>query len=60
MAIARAQLVNPSVSHWYHCITRCVRRDHLLGEGLTDRKHWLKDRLREATGILSLAAPGMP
>ena len=47
MAIARAQLVNPSVSRWYHCITRCVRRAHLLGEGLTDRKQWLEGRLRE-------------
>jgi hypothetical protein len=24
MTIARAHLVDPSVSRWYHCITRCV------------------------------------
>ena len=46
MTLARAQLVDPSVTRWYHCITRCVRRAHLLGEGLADRKQWLEDQLR--------------
>ena len=32
MTIARAHLVDPAVSRWYHCITRCVRRAFLLGE----------------------------
>jgi hypothetical protein len=26
MTMARAHLVNPSVTRWYHCVTRCVRR----------------------------------
>jgi len=34
MTIARAHLVDPAVTRWYHCITRCVRREFLLGEGL--------------------------
>ncbi len=38
MTIARAHLVDPAVSRWYHCITRCVRRAFLLGEGPNDRK----------------------
>ena len=25
MAIARAQLVDVSLTRWYHCVTRCVR-----------------------------------
>ena len=50
--------MNPEVSRWYHCITRCVRRAHLLGEGLIDRKQWLEDRLRELSGILSLSVAG--
>ena len=33
MAIARAQSVDTSLTRWYHCVTRCVRRAFLLGEG---------------------------
>ena len=32
MTMARAHLVDPAVTRWYHCITRCVRRAFLLGE----------------------------
>jgi len=38
MTIARAHLCDPAVTRWYHCITRCVRRAFLLGEGESDRK----------------------
>jgi hypothetical protein len=34
MTMARAHLVDVSMTRWYHCITRCVRRALLLGEGL--------------------------
>ncbi len=37
-AIARAKIVDPSVTRWHHCVTRCVRRAFLLGEGPNDRK----------------------
>jgi hypothetical protein len=33
ITIARAHLVYPTVSRWYHCVTRCVRRAFLLGDG---------------------------
>jgi hypothetical protein len=49
MTIARVHLVDPLVSRWYHCITRCVRRARLLGEGM-DRKEWIEHRLRELAG----------
>jgi len=41
MTIARAHLVDPAVTRWYHCITRCVRRAFMLGEGPNDRKVWI-------------------
>jgi hypothetical protein len=37
MTIARAQLVDVSLARWYHCVTRCVRRAFLLGEGDLNR-----------------------
>lgn len=58
MTIAHAQLVDPAVTCWYHCITRCVRRAFLLGEGDTDRKQWIENRLQELAGIFSVAIAG--
>ena len=55
MTIARSKLVDTSVSLWYHCISRCVRRAFLLSEGddgeNSDRKAWIENRLQgETTG----------
>jgi REP element-mobilizing transposase RayT len=58
MAIARAQLVDLSVTRWYHCVTRCVRRAFLLGEGDHNRKEWLENRLEELAGIFAVAVAG--
>jgi hypothetical protein len=66
MAIARAHLVDLSVTRWYHCVTRCVRRAFLLGEGEgegegesgSDRKVWIDIRLRELAQIFSVAVGG--
>src|SRR5271157_5344974 len=58
MTIARAHLVNPSVTRWYHCVTRCVRRAFLLGEGMHDRKGWIEHRLEELAEIFSVAVAG--
>ena len=32
MTISRSRLVDATVSRWYHCISRCVRRAHLMGD----------------------------
>ena len=47
MTIARAHLADVAVTRWYHCVTRCVRRAFLLGEGPADRKEWIDRRLEE-------------
>jgi hypothetical protein len=39
MAIARAHLADTSITRWYHCIARCVRRAFLLSEEPHDRKN---------------------
>ncbi len=58
MTMARAHLVDPTVTRWYHCVTRCVRRAFLLGEGLDDRKLWIERRLKELADIFSIAVGG--
>ena len=47
----RAQLVDVALTRWYHCVTRCVRRAFLLGEGDHNRKECLENRLEELAGI---------
>src|SRR5882672_2559418 len=58
MTMARSQLVDTSVTRWYHCISRCVRRAFLLGEGATDRKQWIEDRLRELADVFAVSIGG--
>ena len=58
MTIARAHLVDPSVSRWYHCVTRCVRRAFLLGEGTDNRKVWIESRLQELAKIFAVSVAG--
>jgi hypothetical protein len=58
MAIARAHLIDPAVTRWYHCVTRCVRRAFLLGEGANDRKIWIDRRIEELSQIFSIAVGG--
>jgi len=58
MAIARAHLVDVSLTRWYHCVTRCVRRAFLLGEGEFDRKEWIDRRLQELAEIYAVSVGG--
>ncbi len=44
MTQPRSKIVDPSVTCWYHCISRCVRRAFLFAENHEfDRKQWLED-----------------
>ena len=58
--MARSQLVKVGVTRWYHCITRCVCRAFLLGEGEgeTNRKEWIEKRLEELAGIFAVPLGG--
>ena len=65
MTMARAHLVDVSVTRWYHCITRCVRRAFLLSEVPLDpsqepfdRKEWIENRLHELADIFAVAVGG--
>jgi REP element-mobilizing transposase RayT len=45
MTVARGKLVDETITPWYHCISRCVRRMMLMGDGFEHRKRWLEKRL---------------
>ena len=58
MATPRSQLVDELVTPWYHCVSRCVRRAFLCGEGVSHRKEWIEERLRELVGIFAIDCAG--
>src|SRR6516162_8783880 len=58
MTMARSRLVDVSITRWYHCVTRCVRRAFLLSEGDTDRKQWIETRLEVLSQAFSIAVGG--
>ncbi len=62
MTTARSKLVDVSLSRWYHCISRCVRRAFLLAEGSDtatgDRKAWNERRLKELDAIFAISVGG--
>ena len=58
MTMAPAQLVDTSLTRWYHCTTRCVRRAFLLGEGDHNRMEWIENRLEELADIFAIGVGG--
>ena len=58
MTIARAHLIDPSLTRWYHCVTRCVRRAYLLGNEEHNRKEWIESRLEELANCFAVAVGG--
>ncbi len=58
MTVARSQLVDIEVSRYYHCISRCVRRAMLCGEGYEHRKQWIEDRLELLAENFAIAVCG--
>ena len=58
MTMARGSLVDSSVTPFYHCISRCVRRARLCGEGCEHRKQWIKNRLQKLADIFAVDVTG--
>jgi hypothetical protein len=60
MTMARRQLIDISLTRWYHCVSRCVRHAFLLSEGKINRKQWVEVRLncRELAGSDGKTAEG--
>jgi REP element-mobilizing transposase RayT len=58
MTMARSHLVDVTITRWYHCITRCVRRAFLLAEGPENRREWIERRLEELAEIFAVSVGG--
>ena len=58
MTMARSQLVDLSVTRWYHCMTKCVRGADLLANACEDRKAWIEQRLQELAQIFAVGVGG--
>ncbi len=58
MTVARNQLVDVSVTRYYHCISRCVRGAFLCGEGFEHRKQWIEDRLETLSRCFAVSVCG--
>ena len=59
MTKARSRLVDTSVSRWYHCLSRCCRKAHLLSdENGFQRKDWIDQRLKELNQIFAISVGG--
>ena len=58
MTVARSRLVDTSVTRYYHCISRCVRRAFLCGDGYEHRKQWIEDRLELLASCFSVSVCG--
>ena len=59
MTTARKDLVDVSVTRWYHCISKCVRSAFLMtDEAGNDRKQWIEDRLQLLVENFSVSVGG--
>ena len=58
MTTARQEIVDPIVTRWYHCISRCVRGGYLMGDGLENRKPWIESRLELLAANFSISVGG--
>jgi len=58
MTTARCELVDVNVTRYYHCISRCVRRAFLCGEGFEHRRQWIEERIETLAGHFAVSVCG--
>ncbi|QDS90321.1 hypothetical protein EC9_45280 [Rosistilla ulvae] len=62
MTMARKYLVDPAVTRWYHCISRCVRQAFLLHDkdkaDRRDWRQWIEDRLQLLDANFAISVGG--
>lgn len=59
MTTARKKIVDPNLTRWYHCISTCVRSEHLLaGDNTGKRKKWIEERLRSLSRYFAVSVAG--
>lgn len=58
MTTARSKLVDLSRTHWYHCISKCVRLAYLMKQGSFDRKQWIENRLQKLATNFAIGVGG--
>jgi hypothetical protein len=60
MTIARRQLIDVSVTLWYHRMSRCIRGALWLGGDSSDRKSWLVHGVRSMGSAPMRTLPYLP
>ena len=58
MTIARRQLIDVSVTRWYHCMSALCTRRLVAWQRVVDRKAWLEDRIEDLAHIFALGVGG--
>ena len=54
MATPRGRIVDDEAVGTYHCISRCVRKAMLCGEGLEHRRTWIENRIADLQGAMAI------
>ena len=58
MTLPRRELIDLELTRYYHCISRCVRKAQLCGEGFEHRKQWIEDRLELLSTCFAVSVCG--